>query len=107
MKFRLLAMTAALVFCVTPWTSAQDQGKGQGTSQKDQTVAAGSSQTDQNSEPAVVPQQDDSKNDVYAIGNRKIGGRGMGNWYSIEGEIRMGKQYAQQVEASVKLVQDP
>src|SRR5205823_6685019 len=34
-------------------------------------------------------------------------GRGMGNWYSIEGEIRMGKQYAQQVEASVKLVQDP
>src|SRR5437867_974233 len=114
MKLRLLAMTAALVFWVTPWTSAQDQGKGQGTSQKDQTVAAGSSQTDQNSEPAVVPQQDDSKikhdggkNDVDAIGNRKIGGRGMGNWYSIEGEIRMGKQYAQQVEASVKLVQDP
>src|SRR5437016_10166067 len=114
MKLRLLAMTAALVFCVTPWTPAQDQGKGQGTSQKDQTVAAGSSQTDQNSEPAVVPQQDDSKikhdggkNDVDAIGNRKIGGRGMGNWYSIEGEIRMGKQYAQQVEASVKLVQDP
>src|SRR5437879_10514840 len=31
----------------------------------------------------------------------------MGNWYSIEGEIRMGKQYAQQVEQSVKLVQDP
>ena len=114
MKLRLLAMTAALVFWVTPWTSAQDQGKGQGTSQKDQTVAAGSSQTDQNSEPAVVPQQDDSKikhdggkNDVDAIGNRKIGGRGMGNWYSIEGEIRMGKQYAQQVEASVKLLQDP
>ena len=114
MKLRLLAMTAALVFCVTPWTPAQDQGKGQGTSQKDQPVAAGSPQTDQNSEPAVVPQQDDSKikhdggkNDVDAIGNRKIGGRGMGNWYSIEGEIRMGKQYAQQVEASVKLVQDP
>src|SRR5947209_3243175 len=114
MQLRLLAMAAALVFCVTPWTPAQDQGKGQGTSQKDQPVAAGSPQTDQNSEPAVVPQQDDSKikhdggkNDVDAIGNRKMGGRGMGNWYSLEGEIRMGKEYAQQVEASVKLVQDP
>jgi predicted Zn-dependent protease len=50
---------------------------------------------------------DGSKNDVDAIGNRKVGGRGMGNWYSLETEIRMGKEYAQQVEASVKLVQDP
>ncbi len=42
-----------------------------------------------------------------AIGNRKIGGRGLGDWYSLETEIRMGKQYAMQVENSVKLVQDP
>jgi len=47
------------------------------------------------------------KDDVDAIGNRKVGGRGMGNWYSIEGEIRMGKEYSQQVESSVKLIQDP
>jgi predicted Zn-dependent protease len=50
---------------------------------------------------------DGSKRDVDAIGNRKVGGRGMGNWYSLESEIRMGKQYAMQVENSVKLVQDP
>jgi predicted Zn-dependent protease len=50
---------------------------------------------------------DGSKNDVDAIGNRKVGGRGMGNWYSLETEIRMGKEYSQQVEASVKMVQDP
>jgi predicted Zn-dependent protease len=50
---------------------------------------------------------DGSKKDVDAIGNRKIGGRGMGNWYSLETEIRMGKEYSQQVEASVKLVNDP
>jgi len=31
----------------------------------------------------------------------------MGDWYSLETEIRMGKQYAMQVESSVKLVQDP
>src|SRR5205085_6475599 len=52
-------------------------------------------------------EHDRGKRDADAIGNRKIGGRGMGNWYSIESEIRMGKEYAQQVEASVKLVQDP
>ena len=49
-----------------------------------------------------------SKDDVDAIGNRSVGkGGGLGNWYSLEKEIRMGKEYAQQVEASVKLVQDP
>lgn len=31
----------------------------------------------------------------------------MGDWYSLETEIRVGKQYAQQVEASAKMVQDP
>src|SRR5258706_178606 len=50
---------------------------------------------------------DGSKADVDAIGNRKVGGRGMGNWYSLASEIRMGKQYAMQVEQGVKLVQDP
>ena len=48
-----------------------------------------------------------SKDDVEAIGNRDIGGRGLGNWYSLESEIRMGKEYAQQIEQQTKLVQDP
>jgi len=50
---------------------------------------------------------DGGEDDVDAIGNRKIGARGLGNWYSLETEIRMGKQYAMQVESTVKLVQDP
>jgi beta-barrel assembly-enhancing protease len=50
---------------------------------------------------------DGGEDDVDAIGNRNIGGRGLGNWYSLETEIRMGKQYAMQVESTVKLVQDP
>jgi hypothetical protein len=64
--------------------------------------------------PAPIQEPPDSKvkhdggeDDVDAIGNRKIGGRGLGNWYSLESEIRMGKQYAMQVESTVKLVQDP
>jgi predicted Zn-dependent protease len=36
-----------------------------------------------------------------------MGGKGLGDWYSLDKEIRMGKQFAQQVESSVKLVQDP
>ncbi len=50
---------------------------------------------------------DGSKADVDAIGNRKVGGRGMGDWYSLESEIRMGKQYSMQVEQGLKMVQDP
>ena len=50
---------------------------------------------------------DGGEDDVDAIGNRNIGKRGLGDWYSLETEIRMGKQYSMQVENSVKLVQDP
>jgi Peptidase family M48 len=64
--------------------------------------------------PPVVQQPDDtnvkhdgSKADVNAIGNRKVGGRGLGDWYSLESEMRMGKQYAQEVEATSKLIHDP
>jgi predicted Zn-dependent protease len=48
-----------------------------------------------------------SVDDVSAVGTRDIGGRGMGNWYSTETEIRMGKSYAMQLEKSVKFVNDP
>ena len=36
-----------------------------------------------------------------------MGQRGMGNWYSIETDIKMGKQYSQMVDSSSKLVSDP
>jgi len=44
---------------------------------------------------------------VDAVGNRKIGQRGVGNWYSIETDIKMGKQYSQMVDSSSKFVVDP
>src|SRR6201997_2936643 len=46
-----------------------------------------------------------SKEDVEAIGNRKVG-KGP-NFYSLEKEIALGKQLAQEVERSAKLVDDP
>jgi predicted Zn-dependent protease len=50
---------------------------------------------------------DGGKDDVDAVGNRKIGQRGVGNWYSIETDIKMGKQYSQMVDSSSKFVVDP
>jgi len=51
---------------------------------------------------------DGSIRDIDAIGNRKVGcDRGIGNWYSLEKQIEMGRSYAQQVESSTKLVTDP
>jgi predicted Zn-dependent protease len=45
--------------------------------------------------------------DVSAVGNRDIGGRGMGNWYSTDTEIKMGKMYAMEIEKSTKFITDP
>ena len=46
-----------------------------------------------------------SKEDVEAIGNRSVG-KGV-NLYSLEREISLGKQLAQEVERSSKLIDDP
>jgi len=85
-----------------PQTPAQPQPAGQSQAAPDAKPTTDTMGAD----PGTV-KHGGGKNDVDAIGNRSIGGKGMGNWYSIEKEVQIGKQYAQQVEASVKLVQDP
>ena len=45
--------------------------------------------------------------DVSAVGNRDIGGRGLGNWYSTDSEIKMGKEYADEIEKSTHFITDP
>jgi beta-barrel assembly-enhancing protease len=65
--------------------------------------------------PASLPTKDDDqikhdggKTDVDAVGNRNVGcGRGVGNWYSVEGQVSRGRVYAQQIESQIKLVNDP
>jgi predicted Zn-dependent protease len=44
--------------------------------------------------------------DVNAVGNRDIGARGLGNWYSTDTEIKMGKGYADEIEKSSKFIND-
>src|ERR1700732_3589483 len=105
-----------------PQASSKDQSKDQTADQTAQPLPPqdpaptpdSASSGSAPSGPPPIQEPDDSKgkhngtkSDVDAIGNRKVGGRGMGNWYSLETEIRMGKQYAMQVEQGVKLVQDP
>jgi predicted Zn-dependent protease len=48
-----------------------------------------------------------SIDDVSAVGNRDIGGRGVGNWYSTDSEIKMGKTYASEIEKSTRFITDP
>ena len=48
-----------------------------------------------------------TEEDVEAVGQRNIGGRGMGNWYSTNWEIGTGKQYSMEIEKSSHLVTDP
>lgn len=71
----------------------------------DDQVRNDDSQQTSQQEPKVKP---GSKDDVDAIGVRDVGGgRGLGNWYSLETEIRMGREYAQMIDSAVKLVKDP
>ena len=119
MLLRKILISMMFLALTVPASLAQDQ-----TSQPDATQpdtakpdtakpdASSTSGTVQGEPPVQQPddsnvKHDGSRKDVDAIGNRKIGGRGLGDWYSLETEIRIGKEYSQQVEASVKMVQDP
>jgi len=45
---------------------------------------------------------------IDAIGNRNVGcNKGMGNWYSLDKQVAMGREFSQQVEHSAKLISDP
>jgi predicted Zn-dependent protease len=81
-------------------TNDQQQAQTPSSQTPSQTAPA----DDQTSAKEPKAKHDGGKDDVDAIGNRKIGGM---DWYSLEKEVRMGKEYAQQIEQSMKMVQDP
>ncbi len=137
MRFRWLAGALALAaFSLAPWLQAQTPAPTQDPSQpqpqaqqqpqqpQSQPPAsdpdqgqpkAGDVQNAPPQKPAALPTQDDSqikhdggKTDVDAVGNRNVGcGRGVGNWYTVEGQVARGRVYAQQIESQVKLINDP
>ena len=81
-------------------TQDQSQPASDQTQSSDQTAAT----NDQDNQKKQKVKHDGGKDDVDAIGNRKLGGL---DWYSIETDIKIGKSYAQQIEASMKMIQDP
>jgi predicted Zn-dependent protease len=118
MQVKWLATAVALLaFSASPWTQAQTSGQSPApTNDPDQgQPKAGEVQNAPAQQPAALPTKDDDqikhdggKNDVDAVGNRNVGcGRGVGNWYSVEGQVARGRQYAQMVESQVKLINDP
>ncbi|HEV2468777.1 MAG TPA: M48 family metallopeptidase [Candidatus Sulfotelmatobacter sp.] len=124
MKFRSLAIALGLAaFSAGPWMVAQTTTPGQnppqtqapGTDPNQGQPKAGDVQNAPKQQPAALPtQQDDQikhdggKTDVDAVGNRNVGcGRGVGNWYSVEKQVATGRQYAQQIESQIKLINDP
>ena len=126
MKYRALTLVATvLMACAlvaqqnaqnSTNNSANTQTSASAPTVNDQTTAvpaaapapADQASTDQSTDKSNDKiKHDGGKDDVDAIGNRKMGNKGLGNWYSLDHEIAVGKQYAQQVESSVKLIQDP
>ncbi len=91
-----------------PPAPAQDPSKTPPPAQQPAQQPASQTQQQPGSQP--VQQQDtvtpkNSKDDVEAIGNRNVG-KGV-NLFSLEREIGLGKQLAQEVERSSKLIDDP
>ena len=96
----------------TPAPPQEPSATPSSTPARDASASSASDSTPSGPQPVQEPdaskvKHDGKEDDVDAIGNRNVGGRGLGDWYSLETEIRMGKQYSMQVENSVKLVQDP
>ena len=125
MKFRILLLTATLLTFGSLTAFAQTGAPGSQPTPTPGTVPSGdpgvsgtappqNSSANQGTQTAPVQpadpdkvKHDGGKDDVDAIGNRKVGGRGLGNWYSIESDIKMGKQYSQMVDSTSKFVSDP
>ncbi len=117
MKYTALATTAALLLALSTsdlvWAQQTSGAPPPATQAPDAPAqstpkdASQQSTTSDSSQSDTKGKHNGGKDDIDAIGNRKIGNKGLGNWYSLEKEIRMGKEYAQMVESGVKLVQDP
>jgi predicted Zn-dependent protease len=47
-------------------------------------------------------------NDLNAIGSRNVGcNRGLGNWYTLDTQVKMGQEFARQVEQTSRVITDP
>jgi len=84
-----IAMLLGLLFC-------------SGIYSRSQNVSPSTSTSDMHAHKRIP-----AKDDVEAIGSRDIGKRGIGDWYSLEQEAKIGRQYAKAIDENSKLLDDP
>jgi len=97
-KFLTLFLTAMLASTLAVAQSSKDQSK----DSKDQSKDSKDSKDDDSF------YHNAGINDLDAIGRRNVGcNRGLFNWYSLDSQVKMGQQFAQQVEQSSHLITDP
>jgi predicted Zn-dependent protease len=96
---------------VAPKSDPKDKKPAPGTAPVEGDVAAPAATVNPDKVVEVGSQRVNVKpgsiEDVNAVGNRDIGARGIGNWYSVDYEIKLGKSYATELEKSTKLISDP
>jgi beta-barrel assembly-enhancing protease len=91
--------------------STSGQGPASDTPSPNQPQTSDQQSTSGSTAPQPVPQQDNpnvkpgSEADVNAIGHRSVG-KGL-DFYSLDREIALGKQLAQEVDKSAKFIDDP
>ncbi len=111
MKYRALTIVAALLFCLASASAQNPPASTQQTTTPPATSTAAPNQQQTGKKVSAKEQtlkHDGGKDDVDAIGNRNVGcGGGVGNWYSLEKQVQLGKEFAAQVEASSKMITDP
>jgi predicted Zn-dependent protease len=112
MALLLASSLVSLPAAAAPQSQQQTSGQQPAAQQPSAQPSADQSQTTQDSTQPAPEQQKDipnvkpgSKQDVNAIGNRSVG-KGL-DFYSIEKEIALGKQLAQEVDKSAKFIDDP
>jgi predicted Zn-dependent protease len=102
-----LLLSISFLFANMAFASPQEQKDHDNQEQKDKNK-------DQSKKPGKDSGDDDKFyhgkgiNDLNAIGERNVGcNRGLGNWYTLESQVRMGQEFAQQVEQTSHLIKDP
>jgi len=99
------AMTGAEVEAESKKSAADAKAKEDAKAKDDKLDVKNQTPVDPGSQ--MIKVRNGSIDDVNAVGNREIGSRGMGNWYSADWEIRTGKGYSMQIDKATKFITDP
>jgi len=99
----------ALALLLVPFGVAQNQSSSsQGPNATSNPPAQDTSNPPAPEKPDKNAPSPSTLKNIDAIGNRNVGcNKGMGNWYSLDKQVAMGRAYSQQVEHGAKMVSDP